>query len=132
MGLSSVSELRSGQEKSLKNFIKNNFPIYLDGSSGANSADSVFLTIKQKKRSVFLKVALIFSLPLLFLGKTGAYFFGVWLSNTFNIHIFLLSVIFWLLSLVFLAAINLNAIALLKLKYPTQEEIEAYKSKGKV
>ena len=134
MGLFSINELRSGQEKSLKDFIKNNknsFPVHIDGSF---SADSNLLPFKENKKSVFLKVALYFSLPLLFLGKTGAYFFGVWLSNTYNIHVFLLSIIFWLVSLALLMARSsiLNTIVLFKLKYPTQEEIEAYKSNGKV
>ena len=131
MGLFSINELRSEQEKSLKDFIKNNknsFPVHIDGSP------KDLLPFKAKRKSIFLKVALYFSLPLLFLGKTGAYFFGVWLSNTYNIHVFLLSIIFWLGSLAFLMAGSsiLNTIALFKLKYPTQEEIEAYKSKGKV
>ena len=128
MGQPYIDKITKKHSKELNETIKRSREIEIRGFQ------DILTPIKEKPKSIFLRIALYFSLPLLLLGKTGAYFLGVWLVHELDTPIFSLVSFFWLVSLVLLMFHGsiFNAIANFKLKYPTQEEIEAYKSKGKV
>ena len=82
---------------------------------------------------IFLKIFMYISLPIAIFGKTGAYFLGTFLAKEFGVLEYVIAITGLAFSLFILYALVPICITLFKkLKYPTQEEIEAYKSKGKV
>ena len=95
---------------------------------------NIWTTQEKKRKSIFSTIVLYFSLPFALLGKAGAYYFGTWISHNYSNGLFVVAIILWIASLIILmgGGIIFIVMTLLKLKYPTQEEIEAYKSKGKV
>ena len=85
--------------------------------------------ISTKITSVLGYVMIYLALPIAFLGRAGAYYFGVLvadMSRDFNVNGYVITIIFFPVSLRFILQISFIVIALLKLKYPTQEKVEAY------